>query len=65
MAKPNTMNHPNPLREFDLNLTRRQLFGRSALGLGAAAMAQLFGEELMGATAGPAPAHGGLHHHTL
>ncbi|GIS59718.1 MAG: sulfatase [Planctomycetaceae bacterium] len=33
----------NTLRDFELNLTRRQLFGRGALGLGTAAMAQLLG----------------------
>ena len=54
------MDTTNPLREYDLNLTRRQLFGRSALGLGTAAMAQMFGEELMGAS--PAAPHGGMHH---
>ena len=31
----------NPLRERELYLTRRQLFGKAALGLGTAAMAQL------------------------
>lgn len=50
----------NPLREYDLMLTRRQLFGKAALGIGTAAMAQLFGQDLLGA-ATPAP-HGGLHH---
>ena len=31
--------NPNPLRERELYLTRRQLFGKTALGLGTAAMA--------------------------
>ena len=40
------MNNPNPQREYDLMMTRRQLFGRTALGLGTAAMANLLGPEL-------------------
>ena len=36
----------NPIREHELMMTRRQLFGRSALGLGTAAMAQLLGSDL-------------------
>ena len=36
----------NTPRDFELNLTRRQLFGRGALGLGTAAMAQLMGTDL-------------------
>ncbi len=43
------MEETNPLRECDLLMTRRQLFGRTALGLGTAAMAQLFGPRLIGA----------------
>ncbi len=50
--------HTDPLSDYRLNLTRRQLFGRSALGLGTAAMAQMFGSELLGAGA----PGGGLHH---
>ncbi|MEZ6109545.1 MAG: DUF1501 domain-containing protein [Pirellulaceae bacterium] len=50
----------NPLREYDLNLTRRQLFGRAALGVGTAAMAHLFGGSL---TAAPNESAAiGLHH---
>ena len=45
------------IREFDLNMTRRQLFGRSALGLGTAAMANLLGPKLMAADSRSA-----LHH---
>ena len=37
----------NPLREYDLMLTRRQLFGRAALGLGTAAMVNLLGRRLL------------------
>ena len=47
----------DPLREFDLNMTRRQLFGRSALGLGTAAMANLLSPKLMAADSRSA-----LHH---
>ena len=35
------MEQPDPQREHDLMMTRRQFFGRSALGLGTAAMASL------------------------
>ncbi|MGD1979742.1 MAG: DUF1501 domain-containing protein, partial [Akkermansiaceae bacterium] len=49
----------NPLRENDLNLTRRQLFGRGALGLGTATMANFLGSDPLFA----APANSdGLHH---
>jgi uncharacterized protein (DUF1501 family) len=45
--------------EYELMLTRRQLFGRSALGVGTAAMAQLLGTEFAhGSTLLP----DGLHH---
>ncbi len=43
------MQYTNPLREYELMLTRRQLFGRSALGLGTAAMAGLLGPEMASA----------------
>ena len=36
----------NPIRESELMMTRRQLFGRSALGLGTAAMTSLMGKQL-------------------
>ncbi|MCA8993720.1 MAG: DUF1501 domain-containing protein [Planctomycetaceae bacterium] len=49
----------NPFREFELNMTRRQLFGRSALGLGTAAMAGLLSPEL---SAEQAAHPDGLHH---
>ena len=52
---------PTPLRELDLMLTRRQLFGRAALGLGTAAMAQLLSSDLLAAP-GARPSRGGLHH---
>ena len=47
----------DPIREHDLLLTRRQLFGKGALGLGTAAMAQLLGPGVF-ADGG----HGGLYH---
>ena len=37
----------NPLHDHQLNLTRRQLFGRAALGLGTATMAQMLGSDLL------------------
>ena len=40
------MTSVHPQREQALMMTRRQLFGRSALGLGTAAMAGLMGPEL-------------------
>lgn len=35
----------NPLREYELQLTRRHFFGRSALGVGTAALASLMGQD--------------------
>ena len=52
----------NPLSELDLNLTRRQLFGRSALGLGTAAMAQFLNDDSFGISKPINTEHGGLHH---
>ena len=43
------MINPNPVRENELMVTRRHLFGKTALGLGTAAMAGLIGEELRAA----------------
>lgn len=42
----------NPLREAELVETRRHFFGRSATGIGAAALASLLNPSLFGATAG-------------
>ena len=39
----------NPLLENQLSLTRRHFFGRTALGLGTAALASLLNEDLLGA----------------
>jgi hypothetical protein len=46
------MTHSNPLSEHQLLTTRRQLFGRSALGVGTAALAGLLGRDLHADTAG-------------
>ena len=40
----------NPLREADLMMTRRQLFGRAALGLGTVELADVFSPNLLGNT---------------
>jgi hypothetical protein len=40
------MEHSNPIREHELMVTRRQLLGRSALGLGTASLAHLLGADL-------------------
>ena len=55
------MNSQSILNDARLNLTRRQLLGRGALGLGTAAMANLLGPDLLGA-GGTLAAHGGMHH---
>ncbi len=55
------MNQSHPLRQHELMTTRRQLFGRSALGLGTAAMAGLLGDS-MSATASGGGHGDGLHH---
>jgi hypothetical protein len=47
----------NPIRERELMLTRRQLFGRTASGIGVAALASLLEPKAFGA-----PALGGLPH---
>ncbi len=48
----------NPYRELDLMMTRRQLFGKAALGLGTAAMTNLLGTDLLAASGNKA----GMHH---
>ena len=53
------MTSPQVLREHELNMTRRQLFGRTSLGLGTAAMAGLLGPELLADGEGMPT---GLHH---
>jgi hypothetical protein len=64
------MQENHPQREYELMMTRRQLFGRSALGVGTAAMAGLLGRDLLAAdTPGSKPGKtsqgalaGGMHH---
>ncbi len=53
------MNLHDPHFENRLMMTRRQLFGRSALGVGTAAMANLLGNDLL---ASSGPAGPGTHH---
>ena len=48
----------SPFFESQLNLTRRHFFGKSALGVGTAAMAGLLNQDLLGQT----NLSGGLHH---
>src|SRR6056297_1295442 len=55
-----TMRHSDPAYEYERNLTRRQLFGRTSLGLGTAALAHLLSPELQADQHGPKSA--GLHH---
>ncbi len=55
----------NPQRENELQITRRHFFGRSALGVGTAAMASLLGPDLLSNTASAsteAMLSGGTHH---
>ena len=56
------MNCHSPVREYELSLTRRQLFGRATLGLGTAAMAGLLTHDPLLAAASSRARHGGLHH---
>lgn len=50
------MYHENPIREHELMVTRRQLFGRAALGLGTAALSQLLAPAAMATRSGVLPA---------
>src|SRR5688500_12716302 len=49
-----------PRRESDLMMTRRQLFGRTATGIGAAALASLLQGRSASAAGGPRPQSGAL-----
>lgn len=51
----------NPVRENELLMTRRQLFGRTALGLGTLALADIMSPQLVGG-ADDAMIRGGIHH---
>lgn len=53
------MEHRDPFREHELMVTRRQLFGRAALGVGTAALAELLGQDL---SAAEPSARRGPHH---
>ena len=55
------MESSHPLREAELMMTRRQLFGRSALGLGTLALSDLFSPSGMASHETP-PWVGGTHH---
>jgi hypothetical protein len=53
----------DPIRETELIMTRRQLFGKAAYGIGTAALHRLLGGSIVGGLAGLASAegrHGGL-----
>jgi len=52
----------DPLREAELMMTRRQLFGRAALGVGTAALSRLLAAGGLGAIAAMAEAYGGPGH---
>jgi len=54
------MSATEPAREYELMLTRRQLFGRTAMGLGTAAIAQLLGRNALAKSEDAQGA--GLHH---
>ena len=45
----------NPIYESELMMTRRQLFGRAALGLGTAALANVLGPDLFANAKGQEP----------
>ena len=54
---------PSPLREHELMMTRRQLMGRSTLGIGTAALAGLWSTPQVSASdRSNAELNGGLHH---
>src|SRR5882724_4868704 len=49
-SSPNNRNAMDPIRNRDLLLTRRQLFGRAAAGIGTAGLASLLNPRLFGAS---------------
>ena len=62
LMKCNATMNGNPIREFELLATRRQLFGRAALGLGTAAMANLWQPQQVTARAAESGLGVGMHH---
>jgi hypothetical protein len=50
----------NPQREYELMLTRRQLFGRAATGIGTAALASLLSPDAFAAATGQAAIYRGI-----
>src|SRR5437762_5010046 len=50
----------NPLNDNRRHITRRALLGRTATGIGTAALAYLLGGDALAATTAPSPASGGL-----
>ena len=55
------MNSLDPLHQYELSQTRRQLFGKAALGLGTASLAHLLGNDL-GAEEAAKASPDGMHH---
>ena len=51
------MQDTDPIREHDLLMTRRQLFGKASLGLGTAALANLIEPDMLAADVDPGPHH--------
>ena len=51
---------PAPLRERQLAINRRQFFGRSATGIGVAALGSMLGRDGLTAAAGPSGNSKGL-----
>ena len=55
----------HPIREHELNITRRHFFSRTSIGVGTAALATLLGTDMLGSRAGASQAPlEGLTHHT-
>src|SRR5688572_5958168 len=50
----------NPISERQLLINRRQFFGRSAIGIGTAALASLLNRDLLGATSDARSSSAGL-----
>ena len=52
--------NPLPQSKFKFNLTRRQFLGRSATGIGVAALGSLLGENVFAAAPARSPSSNGL-----